>query len=199
MIRRSAPPHAAAAPALADWHSRLISRRRFLLGLAGGSLAGLFGGAKLASGSARLDETKRWQILDTVQRQLLPSEPDSPGATEIRALDYLRFVVTDTKVDVQERQFILEGVGWLEDLSQAQRGDSFPALEPDVRERLLRRVAASPAGENWLSTLILYLMEALLCDPAYGGNPDGIGWRWLRHTPGFPRPTAATVYPSLPQ
>lgn len=198
MIRKSAPPHAAAAIHLADWHSRLTSRRNFLLGLAGGSLAGLFGGIAFAAGSTRLDETQRWQILDVVQRHLLPSEPDSPGATEIRALDYLRFVVTDPKIDAQERQFILEGVGWLEELSHQQHGDSFLALEAGVREQLLRRIATSPAGENWLSTLILYLMEALLGDPAYGGNPDGIGWRWLRHTPGFPRPTAATVYPRLP-
>ena len=62
---------------------------------------------------------------------------------------------------------------------------------------MLRRIAASPAGENWLSTLILYLMEALLTDPAYGGNPGGIGWRWLRHTPGYPRPTPDKTYPRL--
>ena len=42
-------------------------------------------------------------------------------------------------------------------------------------------------------------MEALLTDPAYGGNPDGIGWRWLGHTPGYPRPSAATIYPRLPR
>jgi gluconate 2-dehydrogenase gamma chain len=27
----------------------------------------------------------------------------------------------------------------------------------------------------------------------YGGNPDGIGWRWLGHVPGYPRPPADKV------
>jgi gluconate 2-dehydrogenase gamma chain len=37
--------------------------------------------------------------------------------------------------------------------------------------------------------LLDYIMEALLTDPVYGGNPNSIGWQWLKHQPGFPRPT----------
>ncbi|MCW5587404.1 MAG: gluconate 2-dehydrogenase subunit 3 family protein, partial [Chromatiales bacterium] len=66
------------------------------------------------------------------------------------------------------------------------------------RELLLRRTAASAAGENWLSTLLSYLFEALLTAPAYGGNPNGIGWRWLSYVPGFPLPGPGTRYPELP-
>jgi gluconate 2-dehydrogenase gamma chain len=40
-------------------------------------------------------------------------------------------------------------------------------------------------------------MEALLTDPAYGGNPGGIGWRWLQHVPGYPRPPMDKIYPEL--
>lgn len=184
---------------LAAWRRHLLSRRRFLLRAAGGSLALLFARAGLGSESAqRLDEAQRWRLLDAVQRHLLPSEPDSPGAQEINALGYLRFVVADPKVDEEERQFILQGAGWLEELAAKQEAASFLDLDPARREQLLRRVAASSAGENWLSTLLLYLMEALLTDPAYGGNSRGIGWRWLRHIPGFPRPTPDKIYPKLP-
>ena len=31
-------------------------------------------------------------------------------------------------------------------------------------------------------------------DPVYGGNPDGIGWKWLMHPPGFPRPPKGKTY-----
>ncbi len=58
------------------------------------------------------------------------------------------------------------------------------------REALLRRIEQSRAGGNWLSLLLTYLLEALLADPVYGGNPDAIGWRWLEHQPGFPTPPA---------
>jgi len=39
-----------------------------------------------------------------------------------------------------------------------------------------------------------YIFEALLVDPVYGGNPNGIGWKWLEHQPGLPRPTADKRY-----
>ena len=74
---------------------------------------------------------------------------------------------------------------------------TFAELDDAKREQTLQRIAASEAGENWLSTLILYLMEALLTDPAYGGNPGGIGWRWLQHVPGYPRPPKGKTYPAL--
>ena len=54
----------------------------------------------------------------------------------------------------------------------------------------MRQIEQSRAGRNWLSLLLTYVLEALLADPVYGGNPDGIGWQWLEHQPGYPRPPA---------
>ena len=71
-------------------------------------------------------------------------------------------------------------------------------LGVDDKEGLLRRITASAAGENWVSTLLSYLLEALLTAPAYGGNTDQLGWRWLQYTPGFPLPGPGTRYPELP-
>ncbi|MGB1111099.1 MAG: gluconate 2-dehydrogenase subunit 3 family protein, partial [Gammaproteobacteria bacterium] len=116
------------------------------------------------------------------------SEPDAPGAAEINALDYLRFVVGDDTIPLADRDFILQGARWLEEQSLDWEGSNFFFLNEKLKERTLLRVASSQAGENWISTLLLYLFEALLTDPVYGGNPDRIGWRWLGHTPGFPRP-----------
>lgn len=141
-----------------------------------------------AFAAAELDEQQRWAQLDAVQNHLFPSEPDAPGASEINALDYLRFVVADTRLDAEEREFILRGSGWLEDLTRRETGQGFLQLNVTEREQMLRKIAASAAGENWLATLQLYLCEALLADPVYGGNPGGIGWKWLGHNPGFPRP-----------
>lgn len=166
---------------LADWRATLITRRAFLAHSAGVSVATLFGPKIALAVESGLDDETRWAILDTVQRHLLPSEPESPGAADINALAYLRFVVADPKVDEDERRFILAGVTWLEDLSVTRMESSFLDLDADARETLLRQVAETPQGENWISTLLLYPMEALLTDPAYGGNPGGIGWRWLQH------------------
>jgi gluconate 2-dehydrogenase gamma chain len=171
----------------------LITRRRFLVQAAGGSVALLFG---LRAASA--DDYNPWPTLDAVTQHLLPSEPDSPGAVEIRALDYLRFVSADPQVDHEEREFMLQCNRWLDELAQEQHGSTFPALAPDRKEELLRQVAKTAAGENWVSTLLGYMFEALLTAPTYGGNPDGVGWRWLEYVPGFPLPGPGSRYPDLP-
>lgn len=195
---RQGKPESRARLELAEWQQALISRRRFLLGMAGGSLACLFpwprAMAKPNPAEADASVADPWALLAAVQERLLPSEPQAPGAREINALAYLRGVVKDEHLPAEDRQFILLGAGWLDALSREVGGPSFVALEGEAQDALLRRIETSDAGENWLSTLLLYLFEALLTDPVYGGNPDGIGWRWLGHTPGFPRPPADKTY-----
>ncbi|MDP2833594.1 MAG: gluconate 2-dehydrogenase subunit 3 family protein [Pseudomonadota bacterium] len=166
----------------------LCSRRRFLIAAAGG-LAALFAPAGTLAATAN-----PWPVLAAAQDHLFPSEPGAPGAREIRALAYLQGVLADPRGDREEQRFILKGVDWLEDLSRQRHKVSFVDLDPVRREQVLREVAGSGKGENWISTLLLYLCEALLTDPVYGGNPDGIGWAWLEHQPGFPRPTPEKRY-----
>ncbi|MET0066823.1 MAG: gluconate 2-dehydrogenase subunit 3 family protein [Candidatus Thiodiazotropha sp.] len=180
-------------PALATWREQLLDRRRFLLGLAGGSLASLL---PLPAGAAArpLEEADRWDLIARVQDRLFPSEPEAPGAREINALSYLQWVVGDRNIDAQERAFILQGCDWLESLSRERHGQGFAALDAERQEQLLESIARSESGENWLSTLLLYLLEALLSDPVYGANPDAVGWRWLQHRPGFPRPNQHNRY-----
>jgi len=184
---------------LAEWHGQLVSRRRFLVQMAGGTAAALFPGAAGAEASStpELDEAARWQVLDAAQQHLFPTEPDAPGAHEIKALAYLQFVVADDSQDPEERAFILQGAGWLEDMAQQLTGSSFLVLDGEHREQVLRKVEKSAAGRNWLSVMLLYLIEALLADPAYGSNPGGVGWRWLAHIPGFPSPPPDKRYPEL--
>lgn len=179
---------------LLAWRGDLVSRRRFLIEAAGGSIALLFG----LQHTVGADDYDPWPTLATVLEHLLPSEAESPGAKEIHALDYFRFVVADTRVDPEQRDFILQGNRWLDDLAREKEGQPFVELDFDGRERLLRQVTRSSAGENWVSTLLNYLFEALLTAPAYGGNTDGIGWRWLQYVPGFPLPGPGTRYTELP-
>lgn len=180
---------------LAEWHGRLLTRRRFLLQLAGGSLAAVLPWA--GSAAPTLNETQRWQLLDAVQRHLFPSEPDAPGAQEIRALDYLQFILANDSGKAEDRTFLLQGAGWLEDMAQRLAQLSFLKLDEAKRERVLREIEKSEAGSNWLSLILLYLIESLLADPVYGGNPDGVGWRWLAHIPGFPLPPPGKRYMEL--
>lgn len=175
----------------------MVSRRQFLQRLAIAPLLPLMQPSPLLADSP-LSEAERWQILDLLQQQLLPSEPGSPGASDINALGYLRFVVKDPWLKDELKTFLLQGVDWLQGLCLEQAGRSFVELDAEARETMMQQVAATKAGERWLSTQMLFLTEALLVDPAYGANTNAAGWRWLGHRPGFPRPDADTIYPALP-
>lgn len=135
-----------------------------------------------------------WRTLAAVQAHLLLSEPRAPGAREIRAEAYLRGVLADPKLAPADRAFLIDGVESINKLARGMTGKHFVELSNDRREAVLRGFEATPDGERWLAETLGYLMEALLGDPVYGGNPDGIGWRWLAHNPGFPRPPANKRY-----
>ena len=147
--------------------------------------------------AGRVLTADQWRTLMLVQDHLLPSEPGAPGSRDIQATAYLDAALADPDLDPDTRAFVLRGIGWLDDLALEVAGYPFAELEPGPREDLLRRISDTPSGESWLSTLIGYTLEALLGDPLYGGNPGGIGWTWLGHDPGQPRPTPATLYGRL--
>lgn len=170
---------------LATRHRYLAQRRAFLIAGASG-LGALFA---VSHAAAIPGVANPWPVLAAVQDHLFPSELEAPGAREIRALAYLQGVLADPAGDRAEQGFILKGVDWLEGLCRQRHRASFLDLDALRREQVLREVAGTEKGENWLETLLLYLCEALLADPVYGGNADGVGWAWLRHQPGYPRPT----------
>lgn len=172
-----------------------ISRREFLSRLTLlGSLATCYPAAILARARSRAQplpawlDTEPWKTLAGVQQHMFPAGDDTPGASDIQATVYLRNTIENPAADGEDQEFVFSGVGWLNELTQDQYQQDFTALDEQQREKVLRKIEQSQAGRNWLSLLLTYLLEALLADPVYGGNPDGIGWKWLTHQPGYPTP-----------
>jgi gluconate 2-dehydrogenase gamma chain len=184
--------------------SKPITRRVFLNRLAAlGSLAACFPSAVLAERRAAVAGASSainwldgdpWKTLAAVQQHLFPASEDTPGAEEIRAIHYLRKAIDNPAADGGDEDFVFNGVGWLNELTQEKYQRPFVALDEQQRETVLRQIEESRAGRNWLSLLLTYLLEALLADPVYGGNPGGIGWQWLEHQPGYPTPPADKVW-----
>jgi len=142
--------------------------------------------------------TEQEQTVSAVQEHLFPKGPDSPGAADINAAAYLEWALTASATEADTRNTIVNGIGRLQDATRERFGVQFTGLNNEQKEQVLRYLADKTRwGRAWLSLLLYYLFEALLSDPAYGGNPDEIGWHWLQHQPGFPRPTADKVYGKL--
>ena len=133
--------------------------------------------------------------LDAVYLQLFPADGNGPSAQDINMLEYLQWALSDSQnIEDGDPTFIKKGIGWLEQLAEQTQGEKFVKLAGDTQDKLLKQIAQSNAGENWLSLLLYYLTEALLLDPVYGGNPNGIGWQWLEHQSGFPAPVVGKTY-----
>ncbi len=134
-------------------------------------------------------------VLDAVQMQLFPDDGDGPSARDLNGIAYLEWAMTDqVNINDGDPDFIVKGIGWLNDLSQQTHGTNFVELNQSQQDKVLKQVAKSQTGENWLSILLYYLTEALMLDPVYGGNPEMIGWQWLQHQAGFPRPIIGKTY-----
>jgi len=145
-----------------------------------------------------LFSSQQHQTITALQEHLFPKGPDSPGATDIGAARYLEWAITAPETDPDTRNTIVNGISRLQDASIERFDTVFTELDFMQKERLLRYLADETRwGRVWLSLVLTYIFEALLSDPAYGGNPDQVGWRWLEHQPGFPRPPTDKIYGKL--
>ena len=170
-----------------------MKRRTFLIqtaGLAAVPVAGLTGCGRTTSDAKSDLPDAVWRTLAAVQAHLFPSETAAPGAAELHTLGYLKSALDVPDFDPAERAAIIHGAEAVETQARTRTGESFAKLAEPDREAVLRAVEATEPGRRWLAGMLNYLIETLLADPVYGGNPNGIGWRWLAHNPGFPRPPA---------
>lgn len=133
-------------------------------------------------------EPDGWRTLGLVQEHLFPSEPQAPGAQEIHALRYLHFVMGWEGTDPAEIEILRTGLAHLRAIATRSAGRAFDDLDAQGRDQSLRTLEAEEGGTEWILLVLDYIFEALLADPVYGGNPDGIGWRWLAYEPGHRRP-----------
>lgn len=139
-------------------------------------------------------DRQQWQTIVAVQEHLFPAEDTAPGATDVHAAHYLHFVLSDAMFEAADKQFIIANVTTLQALVQNRFGKPFDRLTTEQKETSLREFETDSTGRKWITEILGYIFEALLTDPVYGGNTNMVGWEWLGHRPGFPRPPANKRY-----
>lgn len=133
-------------------------------------------------------------IINRFHQHLFPKSDDSPSAAEINSTDYLQLVLIDPKIDEDNKSLLINGVNWLEEECKKEFDKSFIDLSHEEKDQILRSIEDTNWGYRYISLNLNYILEALLSDPIYGGNVNEIGWKWLQHTTGLPRPTNRTMY-----
>jgi hypothetical protein len=136
-------------------------------------------------------------IMQNVQDILFPDDGNGPGAKDIHALEYLEWVLSDKEKDPDEIKYIINGIDWLNETAEEAYSQEFQELSRTQQEEIIAKISVERWGESWLSVILTFIFEALLCDPQYPANPDGIGWAWLNHDPGQPRPKEELLFPQV--
>lgn len=170
-----------------------MKRREFLILTAGFGASAALSGKSLPAVSFPPDkrlgiDDHHWKVFDIALNHLFPAEANAPGASDVHATAWLHNALLMPDVDQKQRDFMRDGVIQLEKLSLQKEKSSFLQLSESQRESVLRQMEQEGDGRAWLQETLRYILEAALSDPVYGGNPNGIGWKWLQHIPGFPRP-----------
>lgn len=182
------------------WH---LSRKKFVTTL-------LLGGAALQlpwltscqdrryfPGDTTPLSNHQFKVLQALQNVLFPSDGNGPGAYEVNADAYLLWVLRDQHMDPEENNFIIEKLGQFDRYAKENLSYNFYDLNPTEQYAIVEEVAEINWGSRFFSRLLTLIFEALLVDPQYGGNPEGIGWTWLEHDPGSPRPLKSNLYPTI--
>jgi gluconate 2-dehydrogenase gamma chain len=136
-------------------------------------------------------------ILKSVMEILFPNDGNGPGIEELHAFEYVMWVLHDTGANEKYRHTLVEGITWADEQSLALYQKKYVDLDQPEREKAVAEFEQNTYGNEWLSILLTYILEALLLDPIYGGNPDGIGWKWLHHTPGYPQASEELRYENI--
>lgn len=168
----------------------------FLKTVAGASVATALGCVKTLSFNPVLNSEKSITLRATLNH-LFPKGDGVPSASDIDAVNYFNLVILDQNIEASDRQLLVDGLSWLDEECMDDFRQPFVNLSKQQQYSQIEKISELGWGENWLSRCITYLFEALLADPIYGGNKDELGWKWLEHSVGVPRPSASNTYTKL--
>ena len=141
--------------------------------------------------------TEQLKVLQAAQLVLFPKEGNGPSALQVNADKWIVYVLNDEREPQREKDFIVEHLDGLNELSQEIHKTSYDLLSIDRKEDLLELFFEEKSRKRWGSRMLTLIFEALLLDPLYGVNPNNIGWKWLNHNPGVPRPNEKNRYPTI--
>lgn len=139
-------------------------------------------------------DSSQYYILTKVHNVLFPRDKFGPGAIDFKTVEYLDWVLSDVNLDQEDKDYLLNGIKWMEESSDEEFSKPFSKLTDVEIESLISVVVKQNWGESWLSRNLSYILEAQFSDELYGSNKGGKGWIWLNHYPGYPRPSADMIY-----
>ena len=118
--------------------------------------------------------------------RLFPGDGDGFGATEIGVVTYVDRALAGAAADRTETYRL--GFVALDRAAREAHGTDFFGCTPAEQDALLAAMEqgglprfAIPPQREFFDLLVAHCQEGLFADPAYGGNKEMLGWKFLRH------------------
>lgn len=181
--------------ARARFDRRILLAATGMLAVAAYGLGRMWRGAGPAAERRTLTDEERARFA-AIQARLLPRDASGPGAPDVHATTFLEAALRAPSTWMPRVRLVRAGGPWLDAWARRHGAAAFVGLRDRAQDDALRAYEATPQGVRWMRVMIEITLEAFLCDPARGGNPDGIGWAWARHRPGWPRPPSTGWRPT---
>lgn len=134
-----------------------------------------------------------WATVEALTARVLPGDADAPGAREARVVTFIDRALSEAHDDL--RDTYRSGVAELDALCARTRGAGFGALGESVQDEVLHDLDRGPAEDappdhaelvrrlgTFFAVVREHTLQGMFCDPEYGGNFEGAGWRLV----GFP-------------
>jgi gluconate 2-dehydrogenase alpha chain len=126
------------------------------------------------------------RLAAAIFERIFPGTADGPGATELGVLAYVDLALAGAYA--QQADTYRFGLAALDRCARASCGNGFADCPPEEQDALLAGLERgslpdfdAPPQASFFALLRAHVQEGLFADPAYGGNRDKAGWRWLGH------------------
>jgi gluconate 2-dehydrogenase gamma chain len=138
------------------------------------------------------------ELIHNLQNVLFPNDGNGPSAADVNAHNYLVWYLSDELLKKKDFDFIVNGFQSFKKFAQKELGSSVHLLDlkNDDWQIIITKSCEIYEHKDWLSRILTLIFEALLLDPIYGCNTNELGWEWINHIPGNPRPSDVLKYPN---
>jgi gluconate 2-dehydrogenase gamma chain len=126
-------------------------------------------------------------VLDALVARIVPGDETDPGAREAGVVTYIDRALAGPYAAWQLAY--REGLRLLNGHAIETYGNRFHALADVDQDKIVGALEANEVpgfgrsgSADFFAMVWAHTIEGLLCDPAYGGNRNGVGWKLI----GFP-------------
>jgi len=108
-----------------------------------------------------------------MQQDLFPINDNVPTLKDINAFSYLALIFEHPRVSNLDKEFMKNGVSWINQESFKKFKRLYIELNRDEREEILEIISKEEWGKSFIRIVMSFIYEAMLY------NKNQINWKWL--------------------